>query len=69
MPSKTFEGKDKYDLDKQIWDWKSANPKVKELKRESIKSLPLTVTAPTMPYAKKESPNIVSIRIDYDDSN
>ena len=41
MPTKTFEGKDQTDLDKQIWDWKSLNPKVKELKRHPVERLPL----------------------------
>jgi hypothetical protein len=68
MPTKTFEGIDRPDLDKQIWDWKSANPKVKESKRYPVEMLPLNMTKIT-PGAKIISQNLVSIRIDYEDSN
>lgn len=68
MPSKIFEGKDKFDLDKQMWDWKSANPKIKELKRYPIERLPWNVSKGAH-GAKLSSPNVVSIRIDYEESN
>jgi hypothetical protein len=68
MPPKTFEGIDKPDLDKQIWDWKSANPKFKESKRYPIETLPLNMTKVTQ-GAKIVSPNLVSIRINYEESN
>ncbi len=68
MPTKTFEGKDQPDLDKQIWDWKSINPKFKELKRYPVERLPLNMTNVT-PGTKIISQNLVSIRIDYEESN
>jgi hypothetical protein len=69
MPSKTFEGKDDAGLEKQIWDWKLTNPKIKESKRYPIEILPLNMTKPTTPNAKLVSSNLVSIRIDYEESN
>jgi hypothetical protein len=68
MPSKTFEGKDDAGLEKQIWDWKLANPKIKESKRYPIERLPLNMTKITQ-GAKINSPNLVSIRIDYEEPN
>lgn len=35
----TFKGKDQYDLDKQLWDWRSANPKVKVTRTGPVKSI------------------------------
>jgi hypothetical protein len=64
MPTKTFEGKDPVDLNKQIWDWKSANPKIKELKRHAVETLPLTMNK-MVKGATLTAPNHVSIRIDY----
>jgi hypothetical protein len=69
MPSKTFEGKDNADLEKHIWDWKLANPKIKESKRYPIERLSLNMTKPATPNAKIVSSNLVSIHIDYEESN
>jgi hypothetical protein len=68
MPSKTFEGKDETDLEKQIWDWKSVNPRIKLAKRNSTERLPLKMNKITR-SVKINSPNLVSIRIDYEESN
>ena len=68
MLTKTFEGKDDADLDKQIWDWKSANPKIKELKRHMVETLPLSMTT-TVIGAPLKSHNRMLIRIDYESTS
>jgi hypothetical protein len=64
MPTKTFAGKDDVDLQKQIWDWKLANPKAKELSRKEAETLPLDMTSMKIgaPIATRDR---VSIAIDY----
>jgi hypothetical protein len=40
MQTKTFRGKDKADIDQQVWEWRVDNPKIKVLDMHLIKQLP-----------------------------
>jgi hypothetical protein len=69
MKSETFKGKDKYDLDKQIWDWRSAHPNFVVKKTHPIEKLPVDLSKPVSQFAKKiPAADCVSIRLDYEDS-
>ncbi len=68
MKSKTFEGKDKFDLDQQVVAWRSANPKAVIKKTYPDENLPVHATKPTSMFAKKDpAPNLIRRRIDYED--
>ena len=64
MLTKTFEEKDEVDVEKQILNWKLANPQVKEFIRHPMVTLPLQLTNVTL-GKPLPSPNLVSISIDY----
>ena len=69
MQSKTFTGKDKFDLDQQIRNWQLANPHVAVKKIYPAEKLPIEITKSAASLAKKEAQNTFSIRVDYEDSN
>jgi hypothetical protein len=64
--TKTFTGKDSYDLDKQLWDWRSDNPLAVITKVHSDEALLLEMAS--VRYGEKIlSPDLVSRRIEYQD--
>ena len=66
MKSKTFIGKDRPDLDRQIWNWRSANSHISVKKIHPIKDIPLRMHRPNVVRAKIEGQDRVSIRVDYE---
>jgi hypothetical protein len=69
MKSETFKGKNKRDLYKKIWEWKSAHPNAVVKETHTIENLPVDFSKPTGKFAKMASADFVSIRIGYEDSN
>jgi hypothetical protein len=63
---KVLAGKDKYDLDKQQWEWQSANPKVIIRKVYRDEDLPLKVVNRRFGEKLPPAADRVSRRIDYD---
>jgi len=66
MKSKTFRGKDAYDLDKQEWDWRTANPSIKIINRHLDEQLPLN-SRPVKPGTTLTADDTVERKIDYED--
>jgi hypothetical protein len=66
MKTTTFKGKDEPDLEKQLWDWRQANPKAVNITRHPIERLPLEMKAVVM-GVKMQATDLVYIRIDYTD--
>jgi hypothetical protein len=56
MGSKTFTGKDKHDLDQQIWNWRSANPTISVVKTHPIENLQIKAISPVPRSPKGQSP-------------
>lgn len=52
MKSKTFTGKDKPDLDRQIWNWRSANSHMSVKKIHPMEDLPLRLHKPHVQFGK-----------------
>ena len=70
MDKKTFSGKDQYDLDQQIWNWRSANPHIKVVKTHPVENIELRMTSPTPNFGLIKPPqDTVSVTIDYEKSN
>jgi hypothetical protein len=69
MKSKTFTGKDKPDLDRQIWSWRSANLHISVKKIHPIKDVPFRMHRPHVRFDKIKSEDRVSVRVDYEGSN
>jgi len=69
MKTETFKGKDKQDLDKQIWDWKLTNGRVVVKTTHPMESLPIDLKRTKGKGAKIIPADLVSIRLDYEDSN
>jgi hypothetical protein len=67
MKSETFKGKNKRDLYKKIWEWKSAHPNAIVKETHTIENLPVDLSKPTGKFAPLA--DLVSIRIGYEDSN
>jgi hypothetical protein len=67
MKSKTFTGKDKQDLDKQVWAWRSQSSKVAVKKTYPDEILPVVASKPAGKFAPKSSVDLVSRKIDYED--
>lgn len=65
MKSKTFEGKDEFDLDQQVFAWRLANPKALTEKTHPDEDLPVGV-ARRAGTQKNSAPNLVRRRIDYE---
>jgi hypothetical protein len=69
MKTKTFNGKDERDLDQKIWAWRSANPKAVINKTYPVEALPVAVRKPEGKYTPILPGDLVSRKIDYEDSN
>ena len=68
MKSETFKGKDQFDLNKQIWDWKTGHPKAVIKKTHSVEKSRVDATPVKRTGVKKiPAPNLVSVRVDYED--
>jgi hypothetical protein len=67
MKSETFKGKNKRDLYKKIWEWQSAHPNAVVKETYTIENLPVDLSKPTGKFAPV--PDLVSLRIGYEDSN
>jgi hypothetical protein len=69
MESKTFEGKDRFDLDKKLWDWKLSKPDARIIETHSMKGLPARFNKSDSKFARiGPPPDLVSITIDYEES-
>ncbi len=66
MESIFFEGKDDADVERQIWDWQSAN-RIRIIKKHPLEKLPISAKKVDPGYPKIVAANAVSIRIDYED--
>jgi hypothetical protein len=70
MKSETFKGKNKRDLYRNIWEWKSAHPNVVVKETHTIENLSVDLSKSTGKFAKIDPlADLVSIRIGYEDSN
>jgi hypothetical protein len=70
MESKTFTGKDQYDVDQQMWNWRSSNPNIKVVKAHPAEDLELRMRAPAPNHRPIASPqDRVSVKVDYETSN
>jgi hypothetical protein len=70
MESKTFTGKDQYDVDQLIWNWRQNNPSIKALKTHSPVALEQRMTAPTPNHGPIMPPqDMVSVTVDYENLN
>jgi hypothetical protein len=69
MKSEIFKGKNKRDLYKTIWEWKSAHPNAIVKETHPIENLPVDLSKSMGKFAKIASADFVSIRIGYEDSN
>jgi hypothetical protein len=70
MKSETFKGKNKRDLYRKIWEWKSVHPNAVVKETQTIENLPVDLSKPTGKFAKIDPlADLVSIRIGYEDSN
>jgi hypothetical protein len=67
MKTQIFQGKDTIDLQQQLWAWRSANPTVVVRKEHPSERLPLQMQRPAGRFTKMMAPNLVSMRIDYED--
>jgi hypothetical protein len=63
MKTKVFRGKDKADIDEQVWEWKVDNPKIIMVDAYPIERLPLQMS-PMQP-----APDQVSMRVDFEESD
>jgi hypothetical protein len=70
MKSETFKGKNKRDLYRTIWEWKSVHPNAVVKETQTIENLPVDLRNPKSKFAKIDPlADLVSIRIGYEDSN
>jgi hypothetical protein len=69
MKSETFKGKNKRHLYKKIWEWKSVHPNAIVKETHAIENLPVDLSKSMGKFAKIASADLVSIRVDYEDSN
>jgi hypothetical protein len=66
MESKTFTGKDQYDVDRQIWDWRQANPTIKVVKTHSAEEIPLRMRASSPNHGPiPPAQDRVSVKVDF----
>jgi hypothetical protein len=63
MKTKVFRGKDKADIDEQVFEWKVGNPKIIVVETYPIERLPLQMS-PMQP-----APDQVSMRVDFEESD
>jgi hypothetical protein len=69
MKTEIFKGKNKQDLDKQIWDWKLTHGSFVVKKTYPVENLPINLNRPKGKGAKMAPTDLVLIRLDYEDSN
>ena len=70
MKTETFRGKDKQDLDKKIWHWMLTHGNfVVEKTHPMEKNVPIDLNRPKGKGVKMVPADLVSIRLDYEDSN
>ena len=69
MKSKIFIRKDKPDLDRQIWNWRSANMNISVKKIHPIKNVPLRMHKPLVRFDKIELQDRVWVKVDYEALN
>ena len=69
MKTETFKGKNKQDLDKKIWDWKLTHGSFVVKKTHPMENLPINLNRPKGKGAKMVPADLVSICLDYEDSN
>jgi len=70
MKTETFREKDKQDLDKIIWDWMLTHGNfVVEKTHPMEKNVPIDLNRPKGKGVKMVPADLVSIRLDYEDSN
>jgi hypothetical protein len=62
-----FKGKDQYDLDQQVWNWRSANPQLKVTKIHPTEQLPLQAYNP-YPVRKIAARDTVSVLVEYNEA-
>jgi hypothetical protein len=65
MKSKVFTGYDTYDLDRQVWHWREANPEIKLLKQHPDEQLALEFK-PIRRGEVIEYADMLSRRVDYE---
>jgi hypothetical protein len=66
MKTTTFRGKDEVDIERQLWDWRTANRQAVIFTKHPIERLPLEMR-PTTIGAKMQAPDLVLMRIDHTD--
>jgi hypothetical protein len=59
-----FTGNGEFDLEQQLWAWRSANPQAVAVARQPIEHLELVMKAP-VPGATLVAPDTVRLRIEY----
>ena len=62
-----FNGKDQFDLDQQIWAWRSGNPRLRVTKVHPTEELPLSVSSP-YPMRKILPKDRLSVLVEYEES-
>jgi hypothetical protein len=65
--TRLFKGKDKYDLDQQLWEWRSTHPQAFNVKEGPDNWLPISFR-PILRFAKIVYPDLVSRLIEYDEN-
>jgi hypothetical protein len=66
MKSMTLKGKDETDLERQLWDWRSANPKAVVTTKHPVE-YPTPEMKPVSKGGALQGADLVSMRIDYND--
>lgn len=66
MLSKRLIGKDQYDLDQQIWVWRSNNPNLRITRIHPTEDLDVIASAP-LPLRKIDAKDRVAVVIDYEE--
>jgi hypothetical protein len=66
MKTLTITGKDEFDVEQKLWNWRSANPRAVVTTKHAVERLELRMQYPKK-YEKILAPDTVSMRIDYDD--
>ena len=67
MQTKTFKGKDKADIDQQLWEWRLDNPKIKVLEVYPFERLPLEIN-PIRRFSEITAADQFSMRVDFEES-
>jgi hypothetical protein len=66
MKTLTITGKDEFDVEQKLCNWRSVNPRAVVTTKHAVERLELRMQYPKK-YEKILAPDTVSIRIDYDD--